>query len=803
MDVNEVHQLVNTGENERVEFKQGIPKDAGDLAKVMGSFANTWGGTILVGISDRGKIIGVADPDRTMQQISSVACDACEPPLDIEMGRLPCTAELYIVWVRVPRQESELCYVRGTLYERRGPRSVPVKGDRRAQELRRRLTSVATRSDWPPIQPPLAPAKTRAFRGRAEELRQLSSRLTDDVTSCVMIEGIAGVGKTALAAEAYYTAGESYSPFWLACHAETTFDHLASGLAADARAAGNVALADALDDAGASYSDRVARAAVALSRSRYVIFLDDYHELTDQDVHGFVLEVERRGAPAKVVITTRARPHVLSRLDPGSVAELTLRDGLDWPSCQEFLRGCGLKGITQKIAREVWQVSGHGHPMALTLLAARAKTMPLLEVLSALPVYRDDMREQWLTPLLKELGAEHRAMMTEFSVFDRPVPVTVLRKLWAGTEVDKLLVQLVDRFILEWVLPDRIAMHPLLRDFCYAMLADAPTRHARAAEAQLEVFGLPGRDEPVPEAHLDGLFAAWSHFTKAGDMDRAAKVVRALRQPLMDRGRYDQVMLLLDRTAPVPPGEVNWFAIDRARVLSVWNFPDDATSLLKPLLDVEDERVATEATLVLATVYNDHGRPEDAIHLLNGQLALFDRAESLRIRIRFLSKCVQAHILAGDSAKALDWASKIRTTCEAEGDEQKVGGGIALRQMAASLQAQGRLQPAQAMCEVSVSLLQEKGRARETALSQMQLASIHSDMGSTDSALLRYQAALDAFVQMGERGNAGLCRRRISELREGVPASTEAGNADRRKPGQRDGGSQAKRLGGARPRSAS
>ena len=50
-----------------------------DIKKEIIAFANTRGGSILVGVEDNGKICGVENSDRLIQQISNAARDAIKP----------------------------------------------------------------------------------------------------------------------------------------------------------------------------------------------------------------------------------------------------------------------------------------------------------------------------------------------------------------------------------------------------------------------------------------------------------------------------------------------------------------------------------------------------------------------------------------------------------------------------------------------------------------------------------------------------------------------------------------------------
>jgi len=61
----DIHKLIATGESEKVEFKQSFNDE---VIETIVAFANTSGGSVFIGISNRGKIIGVSIGKETLQQ---------------------------------------------------------------------------------------------------------------------------------------------------------------------------------------------------------------------------------------------------------------------------------------------------------------------------------------------------------------------------------------------------------------------------------------------------------------------------------------------------------------------------------------------------------------------------------------------------------------------------------------------------------------------------------------------------------------------------------------------------------------
>jgi predicted HTH transcriptional regulator len=70
-------QLINMGEGQQLDFKYSI-SDAPKIARSLVAFANTDGGTLLLGVKDNGKIAGIKT-DEEMYMIETAAHLYCRP----------------------------------------------------------------------------------------------------------------------------------------------------------------------------------------------------------------------------------------------------------------------------------------------------------------------------------------------------------------------------------------------------------------------------------------------------------------------------------------------------------------------------------------------------------------------------------------------------------------------------------------------------------------------------------------------------------------------------------------------------
>ncbi len=65
-------------ESDKVEFKSS---HTADIKKEIVAFANTYGGTIYIGISDNWEILGVNNPNFVMEQVSNYIRDSIKPDI--------------------------------------------------------------------------------------------------------------------------------------------------------------------------------------------------------------------------------------------------------------------------------------------------------------------------------------------------------------------------------------------------------------------------------------------------------------------------------------------------------------------------------------------------------------------------------------------------------------------------------------------------------------------------------------------------------------------------------------------------
>ena len=84
LSADDVLACTQRGESTRVEFKRRLPR--GDrAARTLCAFANTRGGLLLVGVTDRGRVHGVHRPEEVAGELAGLGARALEPVLRFEV----------------------------------------------------------------------------------------------------------------------------------------------------------------------------------------------------------------------------------------------------------------------------------------------------------------------------------------------------------------------------------------------------------------------------------------------------------------------------------------------------------------------------------------------------------------------------------------------------------------------------------------------------------------------------------------------------------------------------------------------
>jgi len=117
MKENELKDIINRGESDTVEFKEKL-SSANNLAVLMTSFANSYGGKICLGVTNKSKIRGIGDVQETITKINE-ANDLISPRLKPEIEVVEINNKNIVIIVIEPSNNAPHA-VQGEYYKRKG-----------------------------------------------------------------------------------------------------------------------------------------------------------------------------------------------------------------------------------------------------------------------------------------------------------------------------------------------------------------------------------------------------------------------------------------------------------------------------------------------------------------------------------------------------------------------------------------------------------------------------------------------------------------------------------------------------------
>ena len=113
MNTADLKQCIAQGENATTEFKESFNQET---IETTAAFANASGGTILIGISDSGKISGITIGRETLRNWSNRISQAAEPRVVLEIGTVDVEGKS-VLWIRVEACRIKPVSVKGICYK--------------------------------------------------------------------------------------------------------------------------------------------------------------------------------------------------------------------------------------------------------------------------------------------------------------------------------------------------------------------------------------------------------------------------------------------------------------------------------------------------------------------------------------------------------------------------------------------------------------------------------------------------------------------------------------------------------------
>jgi hypothetical protein len=126
-----IAKIIADGESQSVEFKTRLAKDD-SIGRIIVAFANTEGGILLIGVDDKGEIVGIPQDHvkSTLDVLRTIAASVLSYPVESGVVDIHGKSIVYVVVTKAPGYLSPITTSRGEIYQRQQSNIVRVMKDR-------------------------------------------------------------------------------------------------------------------------------------------------------------------------------------------------------------------------------------------------------------------------------------------------------------------------------------------------------------------------------------------------------------------------------------------------------------------------------------------------------------------------------------------------------------------------------------------------------------------------------------------------------------------------------------------------
>jgi DNA-binding SARP family transcriptional activator/tetratricopeptide (TPR) repeat protein len=616
--------------------------------------------------------------------------------------------------------------------------------------------------------PDTLPPQAVEFVGRREELGLLT-RESGDSPLVRVIEGMPGVGKTALAAQAARITSGQYPDgvFYLNFHAHDPGHPSLDAPEALHRLLQMLGMPSAqIPDA---IGDRNALWRAQLNRRRAVVILDDVAR-PDQ-----IRPLLPRSGQSLILITSR---HRLPGLEGARALTLDVLSIDDAITLFRRVAGHGSAHEEDEVAAAV-QLCGR-LPLAIQLTASRlVRDYPptlgaLVEELSHSPVLAggaDAASPGWFSAF----DLSYRALEPGHQRFFRRLGMSPCARislhaaaaLGGGSlaETEKALAALLDHHLLAPAPADQFRFHDLIRGYAAMRArADDPRPEQRQAVGRLVDYYLHttdkadrvlrpfGRRMPVAVTRPPAATPALDTHEEAAEW--LDSEWRNILQAAQHAGRHEWKAKCADLVRTL------------AGFMEINAYWDEAipahTLALQACRDLADPLRIAQASLALSEVSHQTGRHEAALPLAEDAMAIYRSLADQRGEAEALDQIGTAHSRAGRSREALAYFREAEIAYRGTTDRHGVANTLSHSSLA--YWHLGRYPEAMGHLREALSLYRDAGDRRGEAKTLNNLGRMQLNLGYHRDALDNYQKSLKIFREIGGPQNEAILYHNIGSV---------------------------------------
>ena len=578
--------------------------------------------------------------------------------------------------------------------------------------------------------------RARSFFGRETELENICD-LIDARSSCLLLPGIAGIGKTALAGKVIERYTHRRNLLYHRCQDWEGSRAFLEACAEWLSAIGDDDLTDYIQATAVPQPSVAVNLIVsALEEVGTLIVIDDLHKVNDEVLYAIIRGLSQRMEDMQecgLVMFSRSFRAVVPLKDAdGNISALVLPlDGLDQSASRHLLTT--MPDIDMSAFLHIYTLS-RGHPLILQLINRGSVGSTFHESL-------ETFVEQ---EIFSRLSGAEKGVLGAIAIYREPMPLEALSNHEVETD---LLDDLVEKGLARQADSENYDVHDLVREFLLRTLdsAMATTLHAAACEWYRT-------RQNTPEQKLEFIY----HLVHSGDTDSLGEVLDASGRSLVRSGHMELLPLLRDLSEDAF-GPRTWANVLELRgdILSLqgrWDAAGESYEAAMPIV-ARHKMEAMRGRLLSskADLAMQRGQEDEALELHREALEIFIATGDPKGAARSYTNMGYIYRLRKDTKRALEVYGNVEELLTAEDDPGLVEVRIKL---ASSLIEMGEIDRAHdhaMVCFDETSSLENAGlHARSRAV----LGRFYARTGDPDLALHHYSEALQQMVEETDQRSA-------------------------------------------------
>lgn len=580
--------------------------------------------------------------------------------------------------------------------------------------------------------------RTRSFFGRETELENICAIL-DARSSCLLVPGIAGIGKTALAGKVVEQYTHRRNLLYHRCQDWEGSRAFLEACAEWLSTIGDDDLSDYIHATAVPQSSVAVNLIIgALEEIPSLIVIDDLHKVNDDALFAIIRGLSQRMGDAQecgLVMFSRSFRAVVPLKDAeGKISALVLPlDGLDQSASRNLLTT--MPDIDMSAFLHIYTLS-RGHPLILQLINRG----------SVGSTFHDTLETFVDEEIFSRLSGAEKRVLGAIAIYREPMPLEALSNHEIETD---LLDDLVEKGLARQVDSENYDVHDLVREFLLRTF-DTVTATALHADAcawyRKRLTG--------PEQQLEYIY----HLVNSGDSDSLGDVLEKYGRTLIRSGHMELLPLLLNLDQSQYKSQI-WAMILEMRgdILSLQGRWDDAESEYEaalPLvmdppnvsLEIQGRLLSSKADLAIQRDESD-----SALELHRQALQLFIDTGNAKGAARTYANMGYIFRHRKDTKRALEVYGNVEELLEAEADPDLVEVRIKL---ASALLEMGEIDRAREHALFSYEETENSENVGLHARSRAVLGRFYARTGDPDLALHHYSEALEQMAEESDQRSA-------------------------------------------------